>query len=132
MRIALVVLALSFAGCVSSLPELTADANAEIRKAADSIEVGLTQLRAEIQPYAQAATAACLVIGPDTAICRKAESLAGKLIAAMDQVQQGINDYRQAKIPFERILALMTAAVDVAEDYARAAVAAHAAVGHGA
>lgn len=122
-----IVLALAlFAASCTPVADVIKDAPAQADAAVAKLQAALNFVRSDIEPYAQTGVALCKSFGPDSAVCKDLDKAAGILVQALAQADQAIADYRAGKALIESVYQAVAQAVHMAEDYARAVLAAHA------
>lgn len=116
------LLLLLLTACASAPPPRSTSPH--IRRDALVIERGLVDLRVAIRPFAVSTFTSCELLGHESAQCIAVRELAVRLVAALDETDQGLAAYRAAKIPFPQLLTLAEEAIALAAEYAEAALGA--------
>lgn len=108
------VLFLFSAGCAGGLPAVQHD----VDKASMDVRAAVSQLRAEVEPYAQAAVAACGQVPVDAKACKELDALAGKLNEAFDLAVKALDAFDAGKGKFSEAYQAFKAVYEAAQDYA--------------
>jgi hypothetical protein len=118
---AVVLAALLLVGCAGAPPPAPSSSS-EIRKHADAIERGLVDLRVALRPFAVSTLTSCELLGHESVRCVQVRELAMRLVAALDEADAGLADYRASRIPYPRLLDLAEEAIALAAHYAQTAL----------
>jgi hypothetical protein len=122
MKHIVLALAILTASC-APVADVIKDAPAKVDSAVAKLKAVVNFVRSDIEPYAQTAVKLCQM---DSPVCKDLDAAAGILVQALVQADQAIADYQAGKVALDHVLEIVKKAVDVAEDYARAVLAAHA------
>lgn len=121
-HIALALVLFITASC-TPVQDVIKDVPVQADAAVAKLQAAVNFLRSDIEPYAQTAVKLCQM---DSPVCKDLDAAASILFEALVQADTAIADYKAGKVALGNVIEIVKKAIHVAEDYARAVLAAHA------